>query len=30
MYSLDELKEIIALLEEHNLTTIKMSDKLTK
>ena len=27
MYSLDELKEIIALLEEHNLTTIKMSDK---
>lgn len=27
MYSLDELKEIITLLEEHNLTTIKMSDK---
>ncbi len=27
MYTLDELKEIIALLEEHNLTTIKMSDK---
>ena len=27
MYSLDELKEIIALLEEYNLTTIKMSDK---